>query len=197
MVITMTATGKLIFGVGIDDAIHDPQKTVNGKRVMCDFYARWTLMLGRCYGNARRKLQPTYYGCYTCDDWHKLSNFKSWMESQDWKGKHLDKDILVKGNKLYSPETCVFVDSMVNSFVTEKRSSRTNSDIGSSWNRQNSKYVGQCRNPFTGRNEFLGYFHNSYDAHLAWKRRKHELALVIAEMQTDERVASALRSRYA
>ena len=50
--------------------------------------------------------------------------FKRWMEKQDWEGKQLDKDIIKKGNKLYCPEFCFFVDNKVNSILTDPAAAR-------------------------------------------------------------------------
>ena len=77
-------------------------------------------MLQRCYSESHLVRQPTYKGCSVCEEWLTFSNFKSWMEQQDWEGKQLDKDLLVYKNKIYSPETCVFVSSVINSFFVEK-----------------------------------------------------------------------------
>ena len=123
-------------------------------------------------------------------------NFRSWMETQDWKGKHLDKDILVQGNKVYSPNTCVFVDSVVNTFLIDSAASRGEWPIGVYWNERNKKFMSRCSNPFTKKQECLGYFHCPDQAHQTWKKRKHELACQLAETQTDQRVAEALRARY-
>ena len=116
------------------------------------------------------------------------------MITQDWEGKQLDKDIIVKGNKIYHPERCSFVTHAVNSFVTT--AGVPDNSIGVAWIDRLKKYSAKCGNPFTGKSEYLGLFECSDDAHAAWKKRKHELACQLAEIQTDERVANALRTRY-
>ena len=123
-------------------------------------------------------------------------NFRSWMETQDWKGKELDKDILFQGNKVYSPDTCVFVDKGVNLLLNSCAASRGEWPIGVHWNEQNQKFQSGCNNPFTRKREYLGYFNCPNQAHQAWKKRKYELACQLADIQTDERVAEALRTRY-
>ena len=69
-------------------------------------------------------VSPTYKGCSVSEEWLRFSNFKRWMEKQDWDGKQLDKDILFEGNKVYSAETCVFVTSVVNSFTSDSGAKR-------------------------------------------------------------------------
>lgn len=191
---------KLVFGVGINDSELQVSNTVklNNKRVVvwqCEFYSKWLYMLQRCYSEKFKKTRPSYEGCIVCDEWHKFSSFKAWMQQQDWSGKQLDKDILVMGNKVYSPVTCVFVSSLVNSFFGSKNNANGYLD-GVSLLKRNQQFRSQVQNPFTGKNESLGNFASEIEAHIAWKKRKHELACQLADLQTDERVANALRARY-
>jgi hypothetical protein len=125
-----------------------------------------------------------------------FSNFKSWMETQDWEGKELDKDLLMEGNKVYSPDTCCFVSVKVNSFLNKKFASRGQLPLGVSKVRKN-KYAAQCSNPFkTNSSQYLGYYDSAEEAHLVWKRKKHEYACILAELEKDERVKAALLTRY-
>ena len=195
---------KLIYGVGINDADYDVHECANvsgkWKNIWrCPFYKTWTNMLYRCYSEKAQSKHPTYKSCRVCDEWLVFSNFKAWMETQDWEGKHLDKDVLKGGNKTYCPEWCIFVDRNINNFVTDRGNYRGEYMIGVSWHKSGCKFVSQCRNPFTHKNEYLGYFTNELEAHLAWKSRKHELACLLADSEycTDPRLAEALRTRYA
>lgn len=108
------ANRKPVYGHGVNDADYVTCSTVNGKRVMCPIYRSWTNMLERCYGEKYQERRPTYIGCTVCNEWLTFSVFKSWMVTQDWTGKELDKDIRIKGNKTYSPETCCFVTTKEN-----------------------------------------------------------------------------------
>lgn len=103
----------IVFGVGIND-VGRVSNNKNGANYRCPFYARWHSMITRCYSEKFQYKNPSYIGCSVCDEWLTFSNFKRWMEQQDWHGKDLDKDILVKGNRVYSPETCMFVDRKTN-----------------------------------------------------------------------------------
>jgi hypothetical protein len=105
---------KPVHGVGINDADYEIHPTINGKKAMCKYYRSWHSMLERCYSKKVQARQPAYKGCTVCDEWLTFSNFKSWMIKQEWQGKALDKDIRVKGNKVYSPETCMFVTAKEN-----------------------------------------------------------------------------------
>ena len=194
---------NIVQGVGINNADYSIYKSekINGKWVRvwtCPYYQKWKSMLHRCYSENYHKKKPTYIGCSVCNDWLLFSNFKLWMENQDWKGKQLDKDILVDGNKIYSPETCVFLHHKVNSFTTESNSARGEYPIGVCWNTDHLMFQAQCRNPFKSKGENLGYFESPDEAHNAWKARKLELAIELAnsEFVTDERVRKALIARY-
>jgi len=118
------------------------------------------------------------------------------MENQDWQGKELDKDILSPGNKIYGPDLCVFVISRLNAFLTDHGAARGEWPIGVSIEKDCGRFKASCSNPFTARLENLGRYANPEDAHLAWRRRKHQHSLRYAEMQSDPRIAKALKTRY-
>ena len=194
---------KLVEGVGINDAdyvIARNEILLSGKQRrtwVCPFYSKWTEMIKRCYSEKYQTNKPTYRGCTVCEEWLTFSNFKAWMEQQDWEGKQLDKDLLVKGNKVYSPDTCIFVDNIVNAFTTEREHGRGEYMIGVSWQKANRKFRAACSNT-NGKQEYLGLFDTELEAHLAWKKRKHEYACQLAESElvSDPRLAEALKTRY-
>lgn len=192
----MVRNRDLVFGVGINDSEHKTNYLEDGKVKYCSIYLTWRGMLKRCYDKNWHLNKPSYKGCLVCNEWLKFSNFKRWMESQDWKGKELDKDLLVNGNKVYSPENCTFVSKLTNSFILDRPAGRGLLPIGVDFYVSSGKFRSQCSNPFTKKHEHLGYFCCQTEAHIAWKKRKHELACQLADLQTDERVANALRSRY-
>src|SRR5690554_2141716 len=147
---------KLVCGMGINDADYVVMKRetigyVNGKRKqktvwVCRYYNTWVKMLERCYSAKYQERNPTYKGCSVSNDWLKFSNFKSWMEKQDWEGKQLDKDLLFEGNKTYSAETCVFISPMVNTFVNDSGATRGKWKIGVYWDKGTNRFKSQCRN---------------------------------------------------
>ena len=177
----------------IDEAGNKKTKTA----WRCPYYRAWTGMLERCYSEAAKRRRPTYAECSVCDEWLIFSVFKAWMQTQDFEGKHLDKDILSPGNKVYSPSVCVFVTHAVNNFITDRGASRGKWRIGVNWHQRINKFEARCHNQLTNKSENLGYFGSEEEAHEAWRKRKHELACQLAEQQTDSRVAQALIQRYA
>ena len=153
-------------------------------------------MLKRCYSKKYLESYPTYIGTRVCSEWLSATAFKEWMEQQDWSGKCLDKDIIVPRSKLYSPETCAFVLNATNLFVTASDACRGDYPIGVHLHKPTGKYCAQCKSPFTGKNEYLGLFSTPEDAHEVWRKRKYELAQLVADTESDIRVVEALKKRY-
>jgi len=192
---------KKVYGIGVNDS-PDPvyrKEKVKGKwrnAWVCPYYDVWQGMLKRCYSEVALKRRPTYQGCSVCPEWVYFMTFKAWMMTQDFEGKQLDKDILIEGNKVYSPETCRFVTGAVNKFLTDRGAARGEWPIGVIWNGTSSKFRARCRNPFTKKSEHLGYFDCPQAAHEAWRKRKHEIACALADLQDDPLMAKALRERF-
>lgn len=197
---------KLIYGVGINDAdyVVAQKETigyVNGKQKRklvwrCPFYQTWASMLMRCFSGRYIISRPTYENVTCCEEWLVFSEFKRWMEQQDWEGKQLDKDIIFPENKIYSPETCAFVSCTTNTFILTMDTSRGEYPLGVYWEEQRGKFKAMCSNPFTKKGEHLGRFNCPKEAHEAWRKRKHELAQLVAETESDPRVVEALKKRY-
>lgn len=194
---------RLICGVGINDADYNVyiSEMVDGKQKaiwICPFYMKWRSMITRCYSQSSILRHPSYAECSSVPEWHRFSNFKAWMEQQDWEGKDLDKDILISGNKVYSPETCVFVDPRVNTFMLECSTTRGEYPIGVCLDKRVKRkpYRAFCNSVITKKTEHLGRYSTPEEAHSAWLAFKLEQAYILAAEQTDERVAKALIDRY-
>jgi hypothetical protein len=160
------------------------------KNITCPYYSKWRNMINRCYS----KKFINYEDCFICEEWRYFSNFKAWMEKQDWEGKHLDKDLLVEGNKVYSPNTCCFLEPRVNQFITDKQNNGSLYPTGVSYYKKNDNYSAQCKN--RGKKKFLGYFETPEQAHQAYLEFKHKLALELAETLDCPKQKEALSTRY-
>ena len=197
---------KLVYGVGVNDLgyrvqVWEELPKNGGKRVQksvfkCKYYAAWTHMLERCYSEKYLESNPSYIGTRVCSEWLSASAFKKWMELQDWQGKSLDKDIISPGRKLYSPDTCVFVHEATNLFVIASNASRGEYPIGVNLDKRTGRYRARCNNPFPEKPESLGGFLTPEEAHEVWRKRKHELAQLVAARELDPRVVEALKKHY-
>lgn len=190
---------KKPFGVAVNDSetpIHKT-KVINGKRVTtweCKAYKCWNHMLERCYSESLHKNYPRYIGCNVCDEWLLFSRFREWYNKNYIDGYDLDKDLLVRGNKTYSPLTCVFVHQSINKFVIDYNTSRTEILNGVTIRKDSGKFRARCTNPITGKREALGNFKAEIEAHKVWAKRKNEIAILIAnsDIHMCERTRNAL-----
>lgn len=184
---------KLVRAIGVNDLRGQVNTIKDGAAV----YRRWSGMLNRCYSVNYHVVHPTYAGCSVADEWLVFSNFYDWMVQQQWGGKHLDKDLLIPGNKLYAPDRCVFVDPTINSFLLDASRMRGDYPLGVSWIPNRKEFMVKCSNPLTRKQETVGYAKDALSAHKMWRERKHHHACMLADTQSDHRVIEALRSRFA
>jgi hypothetical protein len=183
---------RSVYGVGIIGA-GEYAVSKNGKQVR--MYKVWKGMIERCYESKRQKSSPTYKGCSVFVGWHNYQNFAKWYcdnYPRDGAGYHIDKDLKVIGNKVYSPETCMFVSHKVNSFILCRDKLMGDFLVGVTVEKKSGRFVAKCNNPFTTTNEYLGCFIGEVEAHLAWRKRKSELAYELAMIQDREEVKQAL-----
>mgnify|MGYP000479270448 CR=1 FL=1 len=159
-----------VFGVGMLGAKYP--STING--VNTKEYVLWKSMLERCYSDKYQKKQPTYEGCKVSDNFKSYEYFYEWCNKQvgfsnkDWQ---LDKDLLIKGNKVYNENVCVFIPQDINLLLTKCTASRGKHLIGVYWNKKASAFVAQVsRNK--GKREHLGCFNTEIEAFNAYKKAK-------------------------
>ncbi len=91
-----------------------------GGRPLTKSYSVWTNMLRRCYHSKTQRIQPTYKGCEVCDEWKNYQIFAQWHVENYTEGFQLDKDILSPGNKIYSPEFCIYIPQWLNKLFGPK-----------------------------------------------------------------------------
>ncbi len=179
-----------VYGAGVNDSDYITKLQVDGKTLMCPFYIKWRNMIERCYSDKFQKIQPTYKGCSVCKEWLIFSSFKSWMIKQDWQDKQLDKDILIQGNKTYSPETCLFVTRQVNMLLNDSERHRGDFSLGVVYDKSLGKLKATCRDA-NGKSKHLGVFDSESKAHETYKEFKYSVIKSIANKQ-DEPLRSAL-----
>lgn len=110
-----------------------------------EYYLRWVSMLSRCYNEKYTKSITAYKGCFVDERWHNFQNFAQWYKEnynpETMQGWQLDKDILVKGNKIYSPKTCCFVPTEINNAFANSLITNRKLPLGVTFNKKLNKYI--------------------------------------------------------
>lgn len=156
-------------------------------------YMSWHGIFVRCYSEPSKIIRPTYKDVKICDEWKIYENFYEWVHSQsnvdyflNESGWNVDKDILVKHNKVYSPDTCTLIPGEINKLFTRREALRGEYPIGvykTKW----GKYRAQCAVPNIKRQEYLGCFDNPEDAFYVYKDYKEKLIQKIAQEEFDKK----------
>jgi len=161
----------------------------------------WGDLLKRCFCDKYQKHKPTYKTVEVCEEWLNFQNFAEWCNTQkffnakDESGKYyqLDKDLLVRGNKIYSPETCCFVPSQINSLFTYVKSTKGEHPVGVSYMKNRGKF--EAYFSYKGRRKHLGHFDTSEEAFKAYKKAKEGHIKNMAKIwkdRIDDKVYKAL-----
>ena len=188
-----------VFGIGVTGL--EPARDENGE--ILDSYICWRDILKRCYSSKCQKKHPTYIDCRVCDEWLYYPNFKKWYNENyykiDNKTSHLDKDILVKGNKVYSPDTCVFAPSFINTLFIKRQNDRGELPIGVSYHKANKKYQAQLSVFTNGKStvKHLGYFDTANEAFEAYKKAKENYIKEVADEYKDKIPVELYKAMYA
>lgn len=97
-------------------------------------YLVWQGILRRCYDEKFNNTKPTYKGCSMCNEWMNYQTFAKWFEDNYYEVSnermHLDKDIMYKNNKIYSPETCTIVPQRINVLFVNNHARRGDLPVG-------------------------------------------------------------------
>ena len=162
-------------------------------------YTLWCNMLKRCYSDTYQKKRPTYEGCECSENFKSYEYFYEWCHNQIGFGEcgfQLDKDLLVKGNKVYSENTCVFIPTEINSVLIKCTASRGKHLIGVCWDKKASAFRATVSRSKSG-SEYLGLFNTEIEAFNAYKIAKEAFVKEQANKwkgKIDIRAYSALMS---
>ena len=170
----------LVCGVGINDRSISSQ--LNGKDTK--EYALWHSMLKRCYSITYLANNPTYIGCSVSDNFKYYHLFHAWCKTQigfNADSYQLDKDLLIKGNKQYNEQTCIFIPSAINSLLISCSSVRGLLPIGVT--KKGNKFQAQCN--LVGKRIYLGTFDTPELAFQAYKAAKEKYIKEQAELYKD------------
>lgn len=151
---------RLVCGVGINDFY--------GKKTDRS-YNVWQHLIKRCYS---KNIKRPYKGCTVCDEWKLYSNFKKFYDDNCKNDSfHLDKDILVQGNKIYSPNTCLFVPEEINDSIKSEWSDNKSLPLGVTMTRY-GKYRARCIINKGKKQTHLGVFDTEKEAFSIYKEYK-------------------------
>ena len=159
-----------VHGVGILGTKYP--STINGRNTK--EYDLWYSMLRRCYSDNSKKKRPTYEGCECSENFKSYEYFYEWCYKQigfGVDGFEIDKDLLIKGNKVYSEDSCVFLPAEINMVLVKCTASRGEYLIGVSWCNTKKAFVARVRKN-KGKPENLGYFKTEIEAFKAYKIAK-------------------------
>ena len=165
--------------------------------VLTKEYTLWCNMLKRCYSDAYKKKQPTYIDCEVSDNFKSYEYFYEWCHKQigfGVEGWQLDKDLLIKGNKVYSEDSCVFIPKEINTLLVKREASRGDYPIGVYWSKTANAFKATVRKN-KGKQEYLGLFNTEIEAFNAYKTAKEAFIKELAnkwKSQIDVRAYKAL-----
>lgn len=164
-----SSKSNLTYGIAYNSK--GKHKTKRNRR-LTSAYSAWRPMIQRCYDPKEHIVKPLYIDCIVADEWHDFQNFADWFYSHphNANGYELDKDLLVKGNKLYSPDTCCLVPHELNVLLLDRRSDRGEYPQGVDRKKSELKY--RARLNVDGKSIHLGYFNCPNEAHQAYKKAK-------------------------
>ena len=159
-------------------------------------YKLWNQVRSRCFSKSHQAKDVSYIGCSISDNFLNFTFFFNWCNNQIGfgnEGWELDKDILVKGNKIYSEDTCCFVPSELNKLLLSHRRGRGEHPIGVSYCKLNKRFRASVRKDM--KKKTLGYYSTAEEAFYAYKQAKEAHIKEVANKwkdQVDIRVYEAL-----
>lgn len=188
-------SGRLLYGVGISDANYPVRSKEN--KIICLYYQRWFTMMMRGYCKSTKDCNPAYKNTTVCKEWLTFSVFREWMIEQDWEGKEIDKDLIIKGNQEYSPEACSFVPKKINLLKLSPMKSKAGYLMGVTKHKRAGADKYHAAIKIRGKVYNLGFFKTEYNAWLAYKQSKEFYVKQVAQEYYDkgeipERVYKAL-----
>lgn len=144
-------------------------------------YSKWTNAIMRCYCPESLKIRPKYEGCTVSDEWLIYQNFADWYENHEFYGcgYDLDKDLLVRGNKVYSAETCCLLPQEINKLIVDSGVQKGEYPIGVSLHHDKSGFISRMS---TDKGEkYLGFYKTPEEASEAYVKAKEEYVKYVAE----------------
>lgn len=138
-------------------------------------YKTWQNMFTRCYNDKFHESCPTYQDCSVDKRWWNFQTFAEWFDATRKCGRYeLDKDFKIKGNRIYSEETCLWIPKKINHYVCSARGSRGDLPLGVAHSTNSNKlYEIRCADG-TGKRAYLGHYNDIDEAFLVYKTYKEK-----------------------
>lgn len=179
-----------VFGIGYL-GIGKYHTRANNKPTYC--YICWKHMMERAYDPKYHIKFPTYTNVTICNDWHNFQNFAEWFEINYIEGYHLDKDLLQTDitNKIYSPNTCVFIPDFLNYFIKSNLlASNTSGYTGVTYDKPSKKWMVTIYDYNRKVNKNLGRYKNIEDAIIVYKKERSKIAEIVKNKIIDLKLYS-------
>ena len=96
----------------------------------------------------------------------------------------LDKDIICKGNREYSPNNCIFVPNRINMLFVKRHGKRDGMPIGVIYDSKSNKYLAQCsilNDDGKHENIYLGRYNTKEQAFQVYKEFKEQYIQQVAD----------------
>jgi len=169
---------KSVYGVGFI-GYGEFKSKINNKN--SKIYSTWSKMLERCYTDRKR----SYKNVFVCEEWHNFQNFAKWYVENYYELKdeiiEIDKDILIKNNKIYSPQTCIFVPKKINDLIVNHKQNRSSVCLGVTQNTSN--YSAVCNIMYNGKKiRYIGTYKTKEEAFNEYKKIKESHIKNVAEI---------------
>lgn len=174
----------------------------NGKYTKC--YVSWQNMLIRCYDSKYHEKEPTYIDCEVDKKWLNLQDFGKWFNENYYEIENekmcLDKDILNKGNKIYSPDNCVFVPNNINMLFVKHDKARGDYPIGVYYDKKSKKFKAKCSiydfKENKNKNKHLGTYGTPKQAFKIYKEFKESNIKEVADFYKEQIPEKLYRALY-
>ena len=177
-------SNRRVYGAGVNTV--DFEVVVEGDHIWQ--YRMWKSMIQRCFSEKYKQRSPTYEDATCCDEWLSFGNFVEWLNKEvGYSGKldgyQFDKDLIIKGNKIYSPEACSLVPQAVNSLLLDSGATRGIYPVGVTFNKATGKFVAYLK--CFGKLKHLGCYTTIEAASFAYKTAKEAQIKIVATQYKD------------
>ncbi len=149
-------------------------------------YLTWYCMFQRCYSELHQIKAKTYKDCSVVEEWHNFQNFAQWYENNYVEGFELDKDILVKGNKMYSPKTCCFILKEINNVFKGSKQGKFTRGVNAAGNKFRASY----------QSKHIGSYSTPEQAFQAYKTAKEKHIKEVAEKYKNQITKEVYNALY-